>query len=92
MSTTATSPATEVDQWLSSFDEALSAGDAAAAAVGAEQTLWPELEAPGLLGGQFGGDVVRGADHAADGSPRHRQISDASVFWASPAWSARRRR
>src|SRR3954469_18331466 len=31
MPTTATSPATEVDQWLSSFDEALAAGDAAAA-------------------------------------------------------------
>jgi putative flavoprotein involved in K+ transport len=31
MSTTAASPATEVDQWLSRFDEALSQGDAAAA-------------------------------------------------------------
>ena len=29
MTTTATSPATEVDQWLSSFDEALSAEDVA---------------------------------------------------------------
>jgi putative flavoprotein involved in K+ transport len=46
MSTTVTSPATEVDQWLSSFDEALTAGDAAAASeLFLDDSYWRDLVA-----------------------------------------------
>ena len=46
MPTTAASPATEVDQWLSSFDKALSAGDAAAASeLFLDDSYWRDLVA-----------------------------------------------
>ena len=46
MPTTATSPATEVDQWLSSFDEALTPGDAAAASeLFLDDSYWRDLVA-----------------------------------------------
>ena len=46
MSDTAVQPATAVDQWLASFDEALTAGDAAAAAeLFLEDSYWRDLVA-----------------------------------------------
>jgi putative flavoprotein involved in K+ transport len=46
MSATKTRPATEVDQWLSRFDEALSSGDPAAAAeLFAQDSFWRDLVA-----------------------------------------------
>jgi putative flavoprotein involved in K+ transport len=46
MTTTAASPATEVDQWLSRFDEALTRGDAAAASeLFLEDSYWRDLVA-----------------------------------------------
>jgi putative flavoprotein involved in K+ transport len=46
MSTTAASPATEVDQWLSRFDEALTQGDAAAASeLFLDDSYWRDLVA-----------------------------------------------
>ena len=46
MPTTATSPATEVDQWLSNFDEALTSGDAAAASeLFLDDCFWRDLVA-----------------------------------------------
>ena len=44
MSDTAVQPATAVDQWLASFDEALTAGDAAgAAALFRDDSYWRDL-------------------------------------------------
>src|SRR3954453_20564812 len=46
MSDTAVQPAAAVDQWLASFDEALTAGDpAAAAALFLEDSYWRDLVA-----------------------------------------------
>ena len=46
MSDTAVQPATAVDQWLASFDEALTAGDPAAAAeLFLEDSYWRDLVA-----------------------------------------------
>ena len=46
MPTTAAPPATEVDQWLSSFDEALTSGDAAAASeLFLDDSYWRDLVA-----------------------------------------------
>ena len=46
MPTTTAPPATEVDQWLSRFDEALTAGDAAAASeLFLDDSYWRDLVA-----------------------------------------------